>query len=366
VGTIITFVSVNSFRVAFKPKVTAGGTFKWNHEQECLEAETGRPPRDDEPFIERFGLIVMITTGESILALIVGASEDFEQSYHYYLVVHLAFVTMFYMAKLYFASNTELHEGHALVEDGMPGGVCWVVCHGVLAYALLFCGVGFKLLFYGMPNPPHDYYRGILCLSLALASMCIIMIRTAHDKFIFTPVMWLRVIPITAIILGCVLTDFLEDAYVLVFWCMCWVICLYILDVLFLEKYEVARKYTHPLSGWRKFEVEDWFNTKRFPKSVVQAFRGMDGPALAAVDKAQIDEIVGGLTDIEDSKKKAMGSKIFKALKDLKEWTPGHGGHGHGHGGHGHGHGDSETGHGHGGGHHGASHGGVEMAAHAE
>merc|ERR1719326_2648721 len=181
----------------------------------------------------------MITTGESILALIVGASESFRQEYEYYLVVHLAFVTMFYMAKLYFASNTELHEGHALVEDGVPGGVCWVICHGILAFALLFCGVGFKLLFYSMPDQPDPYFKTILCLSLALATMCIIMIRTAHDKFIFTPVMWLRVIPIGAIILACVLTDFLVKAYVLVFWCMCWVIALYIVDVFFLEKYEV-------------------------------------------------------------------------------------------------------------------------------
>jgi len=90
-----------------------------------VKAEEGRSPQDDEPFVERFGLIVMITTGESILALIVGGSGVFQQQYDYYLLVQLAFVTMFYMAKLYFASNTELHEGHALVEDGVPGGVTW-------------------------------------------------------------------------------------------------------------------------------------------------------------------------------------------------------------------------------------------------
>jgi len=357
VSSMIVFVSVNSFRVAFKPVVTDGGTFKSDHAGNIVAEEGGgRAPTDDEPFIERFGLIVMITTGESILALIVGASATFEQQYDFYLIVQLAFVTMFYMAKLYFASHTELHEGHALVEDGVPGGVCWVLCHGILAYALLFCGVGFKLLFYVMGKDYDDeYYRQILCYSLALAVVCIIMIRTAHDKFIYHHVMLLRLIPISLIIAGAYMTETLEQSYGLVFWCMLMIITLYVMDEIFLEKFEVARKYTQTLEGWRATEVNDWMGTMRFDADVIAAMSGKDGPAMMALTKGDVDNLLG-----KDNAAKA--AQFFNKLERLKKYKPHHG-HGHGHGGHGdeHGHG----GHGDAGGahSHGHGHGGVEMSS---
>lgn len=371
VCTSIIFVSVNSFRVAFKPEVTDGGTFKANHKG-VVKAEIGRSPQDDEPFVERFGLIVMITTGESILALIVGGSGVFQQQYDYYLLVQLAFVTMFYMAKLYFASNTELHEGHALVEDGVPGGVTWVICHGVLAYALLFCGVGFKLLFASMPDydVAPKYYRGILCFSLAIAICCIIMIRVAHDKFIYHHVMLLRLPSIALIIAGAFMTDALKASWELVLWCMCWVIVLYVVDELCLEQYEVARKYTETLKGWRAREVVDWLCTMRFDPDVVRAFSDKDGPAMDAMTESDVQSAL-------PKDKKTEAKDLWRKLQRLKKYNPHHGhghgghddhGHGHGHGGHGdhgdHGHdagGHESAAHGHEA--HGHGHGDVEMHA---
>jgi len=251
------------------------------------------------------------------------------------------------MAKLYFASNTELHEGHALVEDGVPGGVCWVICHGILAYALLFCGVGYKLLFYAMPYTAANYYRGILCFSMALAICSIIMIRTAHDKFIYHHVMLLRILPIAMIISGTFMTDALEESWLLVFWNMCWVIVLYVIDELCLEKYEVARKYTTTLEGWRDIEVVDWLTNMRFRPDVVNAFKGMDGPQLNALTDQQIKDTL-------PPEKVSEAADLCLKLANLRKYNPHHGhGHGHGHGGD---HGDHGGGHGHG---HGGGHGGT-------
>ena len=64
-------------------------------------------------YIERVGLIVMITTGESILALIVA---DFEQTLEHYAIVLIAFFTMFLLKSIYFESHSETPDMHALAE----------------------------------------------------------------------------------------------------------------------------------------------------------------------------------------------------------------------------------------------------------
>merc|ERR1719461_224799 len=107
---------------------------------------------------------------------------------------------MFYLKNLYCDSTCEVHEGHAMVEEGVPGGVAWVICHGACAYCLLFCGVGFKLIFASMPGDPKSYYRGIFACSLAGAVVLLLIIRTSHDKFIFHPLSALRIFPVAAIV----------------------------------------------------------------------------------------------------------------------------------------------------------------------
>jgi len=247
-ATMTIFISVNSFRMAFLPKMSKDDTIIFDHHKKMVVATpgTGRAPRDDEEFIERFGLIVMITTGESILALIVGGSDLFQQEWRYYMLVQVAFITMFYMKNLYFASNCEMHEGHALVEHDIPGGCVWVVCHGVLAYFLLSCGVGFKLIFASMPGVAYPWYRDILAISMAGAVIMLLLIRTAHDKYIFSIVSCLRIPPT---VLMAISGRYIEDSVALVVWCCVMVFCLYLIDELLLDKYEVKEVYKNQSHG---------------------------------------------------------------------------------------------------------------------
>eukprot|EP00494_Astrolonche_serrata_P027055 UN27318 len=85
----------------------------------------------------------MITTGESILALILA---DFKQEFQYYAIILIAFAQMYVMKFIYFNSHSEFPECHALAEGNMPGSVCWVLMHCPCAFFLLGCGVGFKMI----------------------------------------------------------------------------------------------------------------------------------------------------------------------------------------------------------------------------
>merc|ERR1719343_761608 len=137
------------------------------------------------------------------------------------------------------------------------------------------------------------------------------------------------------------MNDALTDSWLLVFWCMCWIIVLYVIDELCLERFEVARKYTETLEGWRDIEVVDWLTTMRFEPDVISAFKGMDGKQMHDLTKDEVDKKLSN-----DKKREA--ADLWKKLQKLKHYNPHHG-HGHGHGGHG-GHGDDHgDAHGHGG-----------------
>jgi len=218
ISSLLTYLEINSFRVTFK--------------EDGIPNEGRRP--DNEPFIERFGLLVMITTGESILAIILG-SDDFKQQWDYYMLVYLAFTVMFYIKEVYFASNCELENGHALEEEGTPGAVVWVLCHGILAYCLLGCGVGFKLFFAVMPDDPYPHFRYIMVVCVAGALSVMLLIRLAHDKFIFHPLGLSRLPVIAGIILG---AAFIEDPNSLSAWTAAGVVLIYMLDHFIMEKYE--------------------------------------------------------------------------------------------------------------------------------
>jgi len=201
----------------------------------------GRRP-DNEPFIERFGLLVMITTGESILAIILGGDE-FRQEWNYYLLVYLAFTTMFYIKEVYFASNCELENGHALEEEGTPGAVVWVACHGILAYCLLGCGVGFKLFFATMPGDPYEHFRYLLATCVAGSLACMLMIRLAHDKFVFHPYGLIRIPVIGGVVYG---AAFLEDANALSAWNAVGIFLIYAIDHFVLDRYETKKEEEGP------------------------------------------------------------------------------------------------------------------------
>jgi len=204
---IILLVSLNSFRVWQESKPN-----------KHLQME----------YIERFGLIVMITTGESILALIVA---DFEQTLEHYAIVLIAFFTMFLLKSIYFESHSETPDMHALAEGQIPGSVLWAFMHAPCAFFLLGCGVGYKML---ISYADHEYAEKInrytLGASICGALLTIYIIRTAHNKFI---------LPVSSILLRAPIAfaapvgaAFIEAPLAYVTWCCMTVVLSFALDQL--------------------------------------------------------------------------------------------------------------------------------------
>ena len=98
----------------------------------------------DFEYTERFPLIVMITTGESILALVLNNFDSLE--FEEYAAVIIAFLTMYVVKLIYFASHSEEPVCHALAEGNIPGSVMWCFMHMPAAYFLTCCGLGYKMI----------------------------------------------------------------------------------------------------------------------------------------------------------------------------------------------------------------------------
>jgi len=228
-----------------------------------------------EYFSERFGVLIMIVTGESILALMVGdKGGDYiyttnaygstvlkYNSYGYaiyanqgaflqnggsqnvddYLAVGVAFLTMYVVKNIYFESVADEHE-HALLEEGHPGSVAWVLCHLPLAASLLGAGVGYKLLFTTIhDDTTPQAYSIFLGVSLCGAILCMLLIRAAHDKFIF-PVqsMCIRIPTAILIPLG---TLYIDNAMSYMYWCAGFVVLSWIYDLTIMEHIEIKKPH---------------------------------------------------------------------------------------------------------------------------
>lgn len=148
----------------------------------------------------------MITSGESILALIM---SDFQQKAEFYIIIILAFATMNGIRLIYFGSRSEEPEMHALSEGNMPGSVFWAFLHGPLAFFLLTCGLGFKMLLdYADQSVVDEIGLYTLGFSMTGTVCCIFFIRTAHNKFVMPLASAFIRFPVTALFpLGAVFID---------------------------------------------------------------------------------------------------------------------------------------------------------------
>merc|ERR1719300_1459711 len=128
----------------------------------------------------------MITTGESILALIIG---EFEQDLEHYAMILLAFLTMYVFKTIYFDSHSEEPSMHALAERHIPGAVMWAFLHLPASFFLLGCGVGYKMLTsYARESYVEPINRYTLGVSITGALWSIYMIRASHAKFVLPPI----------------------------------------------------------------------------------------------------------------------------------------------------------------------------------
>jgi len=335
-----------------------------------------------EYFSERFGILIMIVTGESILALMVGDkggsyvyttdSAGYSvlkyNSYYYpiyenkgaflqyggssniddYIAVGVAFLTMYVIKNLYFESLAEEHE-HALVEEGHPGSVIWVLCHMPLAASLLGAGIGYKLVFTSLHDDttPHAYTL-FLGVSLCIAILMMLLIRASHDKFIF-PVqsMCIRIPTALLIPLG---TLYVDNALNYMYWCAGFVVLSWIFDLTIMEHLEVKKPHEDEAAH---MDHKDGQNDGACGAIadicgfVDKEYQGaFHGPIHEGDPRQLITDILTGRIWKEPAPAPADFGDYIKVISQSHD--DGHGGHGDG-GGHGHGEVDeSEAGQDHG------------------
>jgi len=179
-------------------------------------------------FIERFGILVMLTTGETILALIVN-DPDFKfdnQNAKHVSTIFLAFFLAYGLKGIYFQADAP-ERLHALTKTGFPGPAAWVVLHYFLCYSLLWVGVGFKLMFYLIANydakikDDYVYYGYILTVALSAVLLLVDLIRSLHPKWLLRhPLSFAcRIVPIAMLPIGVLVSD---QVLPLQLWCCVW------------------------------------------------------------------------------------------------------------------------------------------------
>lgn len=195
------------FGNVFMLLLTSFNTFRVTEDEETRERkhkkleEEAHPNELDEiiedHFLERFGLFVMITAGESILALVI-ASKDWDYDKFTYALVVTAFLMVYLLKTLYFSYHVNLEDGHALMNSSSPGAVAFCIIHLFLCLTVLWIGSAWKLLFYYYRNDPVTTTKVRVNLGVAVvcALLCLTFYRFTHSKYTAHILSLLRLIPI--------------------------------------------------------------------------------------------------------------------------------------------------------------------------
>jgi len=218
-------VSVNSYRV-------------WDHQTFSKHEQMH--------YIERFGLIIMITIGESILALVL---LDFERKMEFFIVVFTAFATMYLILQNYIKSDSDA-KSHALAEGEICGSILWVCFHGIAAYFLLGMGVGYKMILpYADTDSVGEVNRYTLCYSLAGVLGSFIMIRAAHNLYKLT----VTTLVVRLFVAGSavVAAHFLEHPIYITAVCFGVVLVTGLLDIIFIDvtRWEIEEEEYRKIHG---------------------------------------------------------------------------------------------------------------------
>lgn len=283
VSVVILWISSNSFRVVLTPN------------EEMLEL----PEDVFEKIVERWGIFVMIATGESILALIATTNKLVQTSdgddasnakeenieFQHYVAILCAFGITYLVSHYYLESSkvNNMHF-HALMHSGSPGSVMWTLLHGLLGFFLMMVGAGWKLVLLSLSleicwleaedyyefetyegNKAASYAKYKCCDTYHLLGECqeydgdgwmefsvmlgcglmaslitMYLLRTAHPKFIFSWKSVLCRIPIILMIpVGAYWTSSFEtQSFYYSIWCMILMTIGYFVDHLFIDIYQ--------------------------------------------------------------------------------------------------------------------------------
>merc|ERR1712060_914654 len=231
--------SINSFRVTESKRDRHLRRKELQREAEEEDKELDEPIEDH--ILERFGLFVMITMGESLLALVI-AYANYDQEALTYTLIYVAFYMIFFIKIMYFMNNPELEDGHALFEEASPGSVAFCAIHLVLCLALLWVGVSWKLIFYSwdMSGTIYVRWRIIFGISVTLVMVSLVFNRFTHSKFKPDYLSWVRIVPIFAVLGLCY--TMAEPEYFSIGCCCCFA-GIYLMDYRFYNQNEINMFY---------------------------------------------------------------------------------------------------------------------------
>jgi len=233
--------SINSFRV------TENSTERNQRHAALVEKAQAEGKVLGEPIedhiLERFGLFVMIVSGESILALVI-AYADYDQEFSTYLLIYVAFFMIFFIKNMYFMHNPELLDGHGLFKHQFPGAVAFCAIHLVLCLFLLWLGVSWKLIFYKWNGSGaiDSKWRTIFSVSVTGVIASLVFNRFTHSKFKADYLSWLRLIPILAVPFLCSALGDREPQYFSI-GCLGIFAFLYIMDYKFFNDHEINESH---------------------------------------------------------------------------------------------------------------------------
>jgi len=226
--------SINSFRVTESHKDRHLRRKELQRLAEEEDKELDEPIEDH--ILERFGLFVMITMGESLLALVI-AFAYYDQEALTYTLIYVAFYMIFFIKIMYSMHNPELEDGHALFEESCPGSVAYCAIHLVLCLSLLWMGVSWKLIFYKWDGSGTILlrWRMIFGISVTLVMVSLVINRFTHSKFKPDYLSWVRIVPIFAVLGLCY--NFPKPEYFSI-GCVCCFAGLYLMDYRFYNNNE--------------------------------------------------------------------------------------------------------------------------------
>jgi len=238
--SILLSYSINSFRVVESHKDRHARRKELQRKAEAEDKELDEPIEDH--ILERFGLFVMITMGESLLALVI-AYANYDQEALTYTLIYVAFFMIFFIKILYFMHNPELEDGHALFEESSPGSVAYCAIHLMLCLSLLWVGVSWKLIFYSWDGSGTIYrrWRILFAISVTLVMVSLVFNRFTHSKFKRDYLSWIRIVPIFAVLALCY--TMAEPEYFSIGCCCCFA-GLYLMDYRFYNQNEINELYT--------------------------------------------------------------------------------------------------------------------------
>ena len=136
-------------------------------------------------FAERFGLLMMLYIGESIISELT-ADYKFEPKYYY--LIHLGFLNVYIIRIIYYnlAHAESKHRGdtHALRNAGTPGSRSFVTAHIFLSFGLVGDAIGLKLMVKDLDKGNYFVKRDTLFFiyTHVFVQLCILFIRHTHQK----------------------------------------------------------------------------------------------------------------------------------------------------------------------------------------